>query len=73
MKLPRKETTFEALYWGICDLFQVEGVTIMSGDKFIFSQQELDEVLASEESPTYHLTIYDSYPTEQQPSPTDQE
>lgn len=56
--LPRNQCSYEMLYWSICEKFQLEGVTIMHGDQFIDSQQELDALL-SDERTHYSLLLYD--------------
>lgn len=58
--LPRNNCSYDVLYWTICEQFQVEGATVMFGQQFIDSQQELDALLAPGGT-QFSLLIYDPY------------
>jgi len=60
VEIPRNNLSFDMLYWSILQQFQVEACTIVNGERFVDSQQELDNML-SDAGSFYNLLIYDPY------------
>lgn len=57
--VPWKELTYETLRNAILHTFEVTGITIMYGDKFMETQQDLDELLGLNQQ-EYQLLLYDA-------------
>jgi len=60
VEIPRNNLSFDMLYWSILQQFQVEACTIVNGERFVDSQQELDYLL-SDGGTYYNILIYDPY------------
>ena len=56
----RDKFTYEDLYYAIADQFGVQAITIMYGENYVYSQQDLDSILAEGKS-FYQVLIYDYY------------
>lgn len=62
VQIPRANLTFEALYNALLQQFQVFGLTVMHGERFLEAQRDLDDVL-SDGSSSYQLLLYDYDPS----------
>lgn len=51
---------YNVFYWDIAKEFGLNGVTILHGQDYIQSQEDLDALLSDSKS-TYELAIYDAY------------
>jgi len=60
VEIPRNNLSFQVLIWSVLEQFQVDGVTILYGDRYVDSQQELDDMLVDGSS-HYSVLLYDSY------------
>jgi hypothetical protein len=60
VEIPRNNLSYDILYWAVLEQFQLEGATIMNGDRYVDSQEELDYMLYDGGS-YFNLLIYDPY------------